>query len=328
MARCGLLRQTHDAVQSWRMQNFNAKTGIAAGTATRVGGALLLALALSCATVVQASAADEPVTRAPRPPGLAPLPKVTSPRLYVIDCGTLVYNRPEDYQLTREEVADTNMSVPCFLVIHPKGILLFDTGLSDALVGRPLWENMDGGYGQIKFTTLRGQLADIGVTPTDITYLAISHSHWDHVGNANDYAGSTWLTQKAELDFMFAANADPVYVAHYSALAHARKKVFVGDHDVFGDRTVILKFTPGHTPGHQALYVRLAKTGGVVLSGDLWHYAEERTLHRMPKEEESTGTPQSRELIERFLTEKNAQLWIGHSTAFFKNAIKSPGWYD
>jgi len=83
--------------------------------------------------------------------GVAPLPRVTSPRLYVIDCGTLVYNRPEDYNLTREEVADSNMSVPCFLVIHAKGILLFDTGLSDRLVARPLYENVDGGYGQIKF---------------------------------------------------------------------------------------------------------------------------------------------------------------------------------
>jgi glyoxylase-like metal-dependent hydrolase (beta-lactamase superfamily II) len=314
------------------MQDLITEPGLGAGVAAcrrpRVGRALLLSLALGCATAVPASAADEPALRTPRPAGLAPLPKLTSPRLYVIDCGTLVYNRPEDYQLSRAEVADTNLSVPCFLVIHPNGILLFDTGLSDALVGRPLYENVDGGYGQIKFNSLRGQLADIGVTPPDITYLAISHSHWDHVGNANDYAGSIWLTQKAELDFMFAADADPAYVALYSALAHARKQVFVGDHDVFGDGTVILKFTPGHTPGHQSLYVRLAKTGGVVISGDLWHYAEERTLHRMPKEEESTATPASREMIERFLKEKNAQLWICHSTTFFRNAIKSPGWYD
>ena len=290
--------------------------------------ALILALASTGAGLAPALAAEPAAAAVRRPPGVAPLPKVGSPRLYVIDCGTLTYNRPEDYQLTREEVADTNMSVPCFLVIHPRGILLFDTGLSDRLVGRPLWENVDGGYGQIKFTTLRGQLADIGVTPADITYLAISHSHWDHVGNANDYASSTWLTQKAELEFMFAADADPAYVAHYAALSHARKEVFVGDHDVFGDGTVILKFTPGHTPGHQCLYVKLARTGGVLISGDLWHYAEERTLHRMPKEEETAGTPASREAIERFLKERNAQLWIGHSTAFFKDAIRSPGWYD
>jgi hypothetical protein len=78
----------------------------------------------------------------------------------------------------------------------------------------------------------------------------------------------------------------------------------------------------------QALYVKLARTGGVVISGDLYHYAEERTLHRMPKEEGSTGTPAAREAMERFLKEKRAQLWIGHSTSFFKNAVKSPGWYD
>jgi N-acyl homoserine lactone hydrolase len=290
--------------------------------------ALLLALVLTCPTAAPASQPDAPAPRASRPPGLAPLPKVHSPRLYLIDCGTLVYNRPEDYNLTREEVADTNMSVPCFLVIHPKGILLFDTGLADRLVGRPLWENVDEGYGQIKFSTLSGQLADIGVTSADITYLAISHSHFDHVGNANDYAGSTWLAQKAELDFMFGANADAAYLPLYSALARARKEVFAGDHDVFGDGTVILKFTPGHTPGHQCLYVKLARTGGVVIAGDLYHYAEERTLHRMPKEEESTGTPGSRQMIEQFLKEKNAQLWIGHSTTFFRNAVKSPGWYD
>lgn len=289
--------------------------------------AWFLLLALGCAPGAPAPAADAPAAAA-RPPGVAPLPKVTSPRLYVIDCGTLTYNRPEDYQLTREQVADTNMAVPCYLVIHPRGILLFDTGLSDRLVGRPLWENVDGGYGQIRFATLRGALADIGVTPADITYLAISHSHWDHVGNANDYARSIWLTQKAELDFMFGKDADRAYIPLYSALAHAKQEVFVGDHDVFGDGTVILKFTPGHTPGHQALYVKLARTGGVVLSGDLWHYAEERTLKRMPKEEETTGTPASRESMERFLKDKNAQLWIGHSTSVFRNLVKSPGWYD
>ena len=140
------------------------------------------------------------------------------------------------------------MSVPCFLVLHPRGVLLFDTGLSDRLVGRPLYENIDGGYGQIKFNTLRGQLADIGVAPSDITYLAISHSHFDHVGNANDYAGATWLTQKAERDFMFGPGADRAYLPLYDALAHAHQVVFEGDHDVFGDGTVILKFTPGHTP--------------------------------------------------------------------------------
>ena len=268
----------------------------------------------------------------PPPPaaqrGMTPLPRVTTPRLYVLDCGTLINNRPEDYNLTREEVADTNMAVTCFLVIHPKGILLFDTGLSDRLVGRPLYENYIFGYGQIKMNTLRGQLADIGVAPSDITYLALSHSHIDHIGNANDYAGSTWLAQKAELEPMFGAHPAPPWAAQFAALKNARTQVIDGDHDVFGDGTVILKFTPGHTPGHQSLYVKLAKTGGIVISGDLFHYSEERTLNRMPTPEQKTATPASRAMIEQFLKQEHAQLWIGHSMAFFRDATKAPGWYE
>ncbi|MDB5733573.1 MAG: hypothetical protein JWN16_210 [Alphaproteobacteria bacterium] len=259
-------------------------------------------------------------------PRLAPAPVVDTVRLYVLDCGTLIYNRPESYGLAREEVADTNMSVPCFLVVHPKGILLFDTGLSDRLVGRPVYENVRGGYGQLKLNTLRGQLADIGVTPERITYLALSHSHYDHVGNANDYAGSTWLARKAEKDFMFAGS--PRDVADYAALANARTQFVSGDHDVFGDGSVILKSTPGHTPGHQSLYVKLAHAGGVVITGDLYHYPEERTLNRMPPRELKTGTPASRAAIETFLQGSHSQLWIGHSTAFFRDARKSPAWYD
>ncbi len=95
--------------------------------------------------------------------------------------------------------------------------------------------------------------------------------------------------------------------------------------DVFGDCTVVLKYAPGHTPGHQCLYVKLARTGGVLISGDVYHYAEERPLHRMPSGEQTTATPASRASIEHFVTEKEAQLWIGHSTSFFRNAIKSPG---
>lgn len=282
----------------------------------RIAAIFALGVSLLLASVAPA--------QAPARAGFAPLPVVSSPRLYVIDCGTLVSSRPEEFNLSRDEVADTNMAVPCFLVIHPKGILLFDTGLPDRIVGRPLYENVVYGYGQLKFNTLKGQLADIGVAPQDITYLALSHSHFDHVGNANDYAGSIWLAQQSEIDNTLGPHRHP----EAADLAHARTQVIDGDHDVFGDATVILKYTPGHTPGHQSLYVKLAKTGGVVIAGDLYHYAEERTLHRMPPQELTTATPASRAMIERFLVEKKAQLWIGHSTAFFKDALKSPAWYE
>lgn len=260
---------------------------------------------------------------------LAPLPRVTSPRLYVFDCGTLVYNKPEDYNLTRAEVKDTNMGVTCYLVIHPKGTLIFDTGLNDRLVGRPLYENALDGYGQIKFNTLSGQLADIGVTPARIDYLVLSHYHWDHVGNAGDFAHSTWLVYQGDRDQMFtsAARANP-WFNQYSALEHSKTMLLSGDHDVFGDGTVVVLATPGHTEGHCSLLVRLKNTGPVVLSGDLYHYAEERTLKRMPDEESTRGTAESRRRVEELVRRTGAQLWIGHSMEFFRTVRKSPAWYD
>jgi len=246
----------------------------------------------------------------------------------VLDCGTLIYNKPEDYGLTREEVTSTNMSVACFLVMHPKGILLFDTGLADRLVGRPIYENIIGGYAQLKLNTLRGQLADIGVTPDKITYLALSHSHYDHIGNANDYAGSTWLARKAEYDTMFRPGPVSRIARDYISLQQSQTKFVDGDYDVFGDGTVILKSTPGHTPGHQSLYVKLQHTGGVVIAGDLYHYPEERTLNRMPAREKTTETPASRAAIDSFLQQSHSQLWMGHSIGFFRDALKAPAWYD
>ena len=260
---------------------------------------------------------------------LAVKPRVTSPRLYVFDCGTLINNKPEDYNLKREEVRDTNMGVTCYLVVHPKGMLLYDTGLNDRLVGRPLYENVLEGYGQIKFNTLSGQLADIGVTPGDIDYLVLSHYHWDHIGNAGDFAGATWLVYKGDRDRMFSKEARAYPWFHeYSALEHSKTTLLSGDHDVFGDGTVMVIATPGHTEGHCSLLVRLKNTGPVVLSGDLYHYAEERDRKRMPEEEQTSGTVQSRQKVEELLQRTGAQLWIGHSMEFFRTVRKAPAWYD
>jgi N-acyl homoserine lactone hydrolase len=262
------------------------------------------------------------------PTGLPVLPKIETVRLYVIDCGTIISHQPERFGLNREDVPDPDFSDPCFLVVHPKGILLFDTGLTDAQVGRPIYENKMGYEGQLKTVTLKGELANIGVTASMITYLAISHSHWDHVGNANDYAGSTWLARRSEYDVMFGPNANAVARKGYAALATAKIQYIDGDHDVFGDGSVVLLSTPGHTPGHQSLYVKLAHTGGVVVSGDLYHYTAEKTLGRMPPREQSLETPASRQKVGAFLARTHSQLWMGHAIDWYQNAVKAPGWYD
>jgi glyoxylase-like metal-dependent hydrolase (beta-lactamase superfamily II) len=286
------------------------------------------ALVLAAILVAGAGAAELPAAAQSSAPGL---------RLYVLDCGTVIYNHPESYNLTREEVGNTNMSVSCYLVVHPRGALLFDTGLPDAMSGRPFNESPLSGdpkapstaYFMLVTKPLSGQLASIGFTPDQIDYLALSHAHRDHVGNANDYAASTWLAQQAEHDAMFGPEVAPASVnPNYSALRNSRKQLIEGDHDVFGDGTVVLKHTPGHTPGHQSLYVKLPRTGGIVLSGDLYHYPEERALDRMPEREKKTATAASRRALEAFMTDVGAQLWIGHDINANSRQKKAPEYYD
>jgi glyoxylase-like metal-dependent hydrolase (beta-lactamase superfamily II) len=247
-------------------------------------------------------------------------------RLYVLDGGTLENQNPQSYDLTREQVAETDMSVPVFLIVHPMGTLLWDTGLGDRFAGgkeapaNPSWKVQ---------RTLKEQLAQIGYTADTIRYLAISHSHGDHIGNANDYAGSTWIVQKAELDVMFAEKR-PRSFDVYKSLDTSKKVVLrAEDFDVFGDGSTVIKSTPGHTPGHQALFVKLAQTGPVVLSGDLYHFPEERTLDRVPTFEfNKEQTRASRAAIEAFMTKTGARLWIQHDMTAYAKLKKSPEYYE
>jgi N-acyl homoserine lactone hydrolase len=101
------------------------------------------------------------------------------------------------------------------------------------------------------------------------------------------------------------------------------------DYDVFGDGTVIIKSAPGHTPSHQVLFLKLAKTGPVVLSGDLYHYPEERTLNRLPVAEfNKEQTAASREELEVFLKKTGAQLWIQHDFLGNAKLKKAPEFYE
>src|SRR6188474_3732009 len=137
-------------------------------------------------------------------------PRVTSVRLYVFDCGVLVRGEPTAYGLTKDQVGDTNFADACSLVAHPKGMLLWDVGIiPDAQItpgGVSIAVGTSGNSNRAT-RTLRSQLAEIGYRPADITFLALSHSHGDHIANANDYAQSTWLVQKPERDLMFSEQA-------------------------------------------------------------------------------------------------------------------------
>jgi N-acyl homoserine lactone hydrolase len=260
-------------------------------------------------------------------------PQVTSPRLYVFDCGVLVRGEPRAYNLTTEQVGgNTNFSDACFLIVHPKGTLLWDVGIIPDAEIKPGGVEISAGRGgnaNKASKTLKSQLAEIGVQPKDITYLAVSHNHADHTANANDYAGSTWLVQRAERDVMFSDQArSQANFANYSALEKSKTVLIDGDHDVFGDGTVTLISTPGHTPGHQSLVVKLQKTGTVVLTGDLYHYAAERTLKTLPTNDNKEQTAASRAKVELLLQKPNTQLWIQHDIIGNAKLKKAPQYYE
>jgi len=248
-------------------------------------------------------------------------------RMYVFDCATLKDRDPATYGLKREQVGSVDMSDPCFLIVHPKGTLLWETGLNDALYDRP----EGGGTKHDKIDkSLRSQLAAIGYGPSDITYLAMSHAHGDHTGNGSDYAGSTWIVQKAELDFMFRPDIAATTSARpdqYMKLKDSKKIVIDGDYDVFGDGTATLISTPGHTPGHQCLLVRLPKTGPVLLSGDLYHFPGEREFHSVPQGNNAEYVA-SRAKIETLIKTTGAQLWIQHDLIGNRKLKKSPEYYE
>ncbi|HXJ02833.1 MAG TPA: N-acyl homoserine lactonase family protein [Micropepsaceae bacterium] len=251
-------------------------------------------------------------------------------RLYVFDCGRLDIPDITPYQLTRAEIATNVMSVPCFLVAHPKGTLMWDVGaVPDSAIPAGGTGTLRG-YGTSS-KKLATQLAEIGYVPSDITYLALSHFHWDHVGNANMFANATWLVRPREREIMFQDPPSPrTEPVNYSALKNSKiVSIPAGDYDVFGDGTVIIKSAPGHSPDHQVLYLRLAKTGPVVLSGDLYHYPEERVLKRVPTTDFDPGqTAQSRAAIEAFLAQTHAQLWIQHDVTGNAKLKKSPAFYE
>ena len=253
-----------------------------------------------------------------------------SVRLYIFDCGKLDIPDTSPYQLKKEELATTMMSVPCFLVAHPRGTLMWDTGAVPDTAFKS-----GGGPGTLRYATmtkpLAAMLAEVGYTPADITYVTFSHFHWDHVGNGNLFAKSTWLVRQAERDVMFSDPPSPrTEPANFSALKSAKTTIIMkDDYDVFGDGTVVIKAAPGHSPAHQVLFLKLAKTGPVVLSGDLYHYPEERKLKKIPTTEfNAQQTVASRAAVEDFLKKTGAQLWIQHDFNAVAKLKKAPEFYE
>jgi glyoxylase-like metal-dependent hydrolase (beta-lactamase superfamily II) len=253
-------------------------------------------------------------------------------RLYVLDCGTIAPMDPALFGMKPGEIKrEVSFVTPCYLIVHPKGTLVWDVGqVPDQDIPDDGTEVVQQGILKAK-RRLAPQLAAVGYKPQDITYLAMSHYHADHTANANLFAGSTWIVQQAEYEVMFSdaqvGIRDP---KSYSALKTAKRiTLHDEDHDVFGDGTVVIKTAPGHTPGHQMLFLKLAKFGPLLLAGDLYHLPEEKTLDRVPTFDfDAAQTRATRKKVDAFVKETGATMWIQHDAATYAPLKKAPQYYE
>jgi N-acyl homoserine lactone hydrolase len=261
-------------------------------------------------------------------PGIA---RVAELRLYVLDCGHATFKDMGGFSDTGEyDGKPGEIAAPCFLIRHPKGDLLWDAGLGDHYNFPKEGSDAAPGVHVTVPVTLTAQLQSLKLTPKDINYIAFSHLHWDHTGNANEFHDSTWIMNKAELE---AASTLPppggVLPETWSAYKNAKNETIEGDYDVFGDGTVMILRTPGHTPGHQVLKLKLKKSGTVILSGDLYHQRISRTFKRVPVyNTDRAATLASMGRVETIIRNTHGRLIVQHDPKDFQALPKPPAYLD
>lgn len=241
-------------------------------------------------------------------------PSAPEVKLYTLDCGGFEMKNAGMFSPNHEfDGKPAKLSNPCFLIRHPGGDLMWDAGIPPAMASAP---GVDLPIKTFRAKTTPQQLADLSLTPTDIEFFALSHSHYDHVGEANLYAGSTWLVDSAERDWMFRPDARKAQAfATYKDLEAAKTQLLdTGTpFDVFGDGTVVMYPAHGHTPGHRVLMVKLPKSGPILIAGDMWHLAEAQTLRTIPGgNTDKAETLRSMDKVEALQKETGAKLIRQH----------------
>lgn len=256
----------------------------------------------------------------------------TAERLWIFDVGELHASDVSAWSPGVDVGKPWVFADHCYLIRHAKGLLLWDTGYSDRIAELPDGLTMAGGALHVRVARpLAAQLEALGVRPADVTHLAFSHFHMDHAGNANQFAAATLYVQQVEHDAAFgpAPYRFGFQPALYAALRDSRTVLLHGDCDVFGDGSVVILSTPGHTPGHQSLLVRLPKTGAIVLSGDLAHFQANWDNRRVPAgnfDHEQTLASMAR--VEELLAQNHATLVIQHDQAQSARLPKAPAFLE
>jgi glyoxylase-like metal-dependent hydrolase (beta-lactamase superfamily II) len=233
----------------------------------------------------------------------------------------------------REPGKRWTVPVPAFLVVHQAGRLLFDTGVHRATITDPVGRLGKERAQRIGVRSQPGddvvsQLALLGLRPDDVAYVANSHFHFDHCGGNEFFPRSTFLVQRRELE----AARDPAVLAEKRYTPNAPDfdhplayQPVDGEHDVFGDGTVVLIPTHGHTPGHQSLRVRAGRRTDLVLAADACYTRENMDRDLLPgvlwdSDEMARSLARLRELRDR----EGATVIFGHDPAQWRDLPRAP----
>lgn len=204
------------------------------------------------------------------PATAAPAPSL---RLWRLDCGTVQVNNLNVFSDTYAYVGQSKrLTASCYLIKHNDAYMLWDTGLPETLLGASL--QAPGAMAPVLSRTIQDQLSAISVPPASISIIGISHSHFDHTGQAASFPQAKLLLGKGDVDALRKAGSEPARPLEHWLTGGGALEEITGDKDIFGDGSVIMLDLPGHTPGHHGLLVKLANTGYVLLSGDLAHFRE------------------------------------------------------
>ena len=234
-------------------------------------------------------------------------PTITLTRL---DCGGAVIKDFNSFFSDTMELPSgpKRITDSCYLIKRFDKYLLWDTGFPAELKGK-----VDEGK-QMSATvraTIVEQLAELGLKPSDIGTVGISHMHGDHTGQARQFPGARLVIGKA--DFERSAGKDDPFGAWRGA--DAKVTLATGDVDIFGDGSVIALNMPGHTPGHLSLLVKLA-SGPVLLTGDLYHSDLAREKRTVPPFNTSRAeTLASMDRFERMAKQLGARVIVQHEPA-------------
>lgn len=254
----------------------------------------------------------------------------TVERMYVLYCGEGTAPDQSRWSPGVNVGKPITLSNSCYLIKHPKGWMLWETGYSESIASMSEYPTPVLTWRWKGPKTLSAQLAEIGVSPSQIAYLGFSHAHPDHVGNGSLFPTATLYVQEAEYDFYLGPKGKPPAApANWEKLRSNPVVKLHGDYDVFGDGSVTILSSAGHTPGHQSLLVRLPKTGPVLLTGDAAHFKDNWDNRRAPVQNyDREQTVKSMDRLANIAAANHAQVWINHDPEQTSRLKKAPAYIE